>query len=251
MSLQDTLNLPPAELRAHIAKYWKAYPKSHYGTMGVLLRRVKQESLAQAWGYKKYSHYIVKELDIIPPSIANIWTGIVHKLEFFYGYSAEEIEGLEQKVPQQLMAVSLRYAQSREELEGIWKRADYKSIAWKGLDRQRFIEREARKAAWKNLFFNDQEALLMEGLASFLRARYGIVMAEGLRGNIVVALALVYKALIECWPREIEERLKRDLEKFNLPVEIADIKNAMWIGQRDGRGKSLESLAEELLRRKS
>lgn len=247
MNLKDALSLPSAELRVYIRQYWKDCPKGHYTTMGVLLSRVKQEKSAQAWSYPRYSRYLVMELDIIPPSIANIWTGIVHKLEHFYGFSVEEMEDLEKRVPQQLMAMSLRYAQSREDLEGIWKRANYKSIGWQVVGRQRFIEREARKVAWKNLFFNDQEAVLLEEITGFIRTRYGLGTSETRRDKIVVILALVYRALIESWPREVNERLRQDLGKFNLPVEIADIESAVF---KTPNNEKLGQLAEELVRKR-
>ena len=241
------LSLPPGELRAHILKYWKAHPQGHYATMGILLTRVKEEGLAQAWGYKKYSHYLVKELDIIPPSVANIWTGIVNKLIYFFNFSVSEIEGLEKKVPQQLMAVSLRYAETRKEIESIWQRANYKPIKWTGLDKQKFTEREVRKAAWNSLFFNDQEAILIENLTNFLRVRYKLPTGGEKRARVVVVLALVYKALIEQGEEGIESWLRRELKRFNLPEEIANIKSAQFRIPKDK--KAVDLFAKELVNR--
>ena len=218
--------------------------------MGMLLTRVKQEKLAQLWRYRNYSDYLVKELDIIPPAIANIWTGIINKLTNFFGYEITELEEIERKVPQQLMAVSLRYAQTQLELEEIWRRADYKSISWRGLSRQRFTEREARKVSWDSLFFNDQEGLLLESLTDFLRIRYKLPIRGDMRSKVVVVLALVYKAIIE-HGREGDRMipwLRKELEKFNLPIEIADLENAQWLVHRDESSlKSVERLAEDLV----
>ena len=248
MSLKENLNLPVDELRAYILKYWKAHPHGHYATMGVLLTRIKEEGLAQAWGYPKYSHYLIKELDIIPPVIANIWTGIANKLRYFFNFSIAEMEGLEQKIPQQLMAVSLRYAETREELESIWQRANYKSIGWTGLDKQKFTEREVRKAAWDNLFFNDQEAVLLENLANFLRIKYKLPTGGEKRSRVVMVLALVYKGLIERGEEDMESWLRRELKRFNLPPEIADIKAAVFKTPKNV--DEVEGLAEELVNRR-
>lgn len=248
LRLEESLNLQPTELRAYILSYWKALPHRHYTTMGILLSRVKEEGLAQTWGYQRYSHYLVKELDIFPPSIANIWTGIVNKLRQFFDFSIAEIEALEKKVPQQLMAVSLRYAKNRQELESIWQRANYKSIRWTGLDKQKFTEREVRKAAWDHLFFNDQEAVLLESLTNFLRIRYKLPTGGEKRSRVVMVLALVYKGLIERGEEGMESWLRRELERFNLPLEIADIKVAMFKTPRNI--ERVKQLAEEVVSRK-
>ena len=247
MDLKDTLNLSPIALREFISGYWKGHPPRHYATMGLLLTRVKEEKLAQSWGYPKYSHYLVKELDIIPPSIANIWTGIVHKLRNFFGYSVVEIGALEKKVPQQLMAVSLRYAETRKELEFICEKANYKSIGWRGLDKQKFTEREVKKAAWRDLFFNDQEAILLEGLTNFMRVRYHLPTGGEKRSRVVLVLALVYKGLIERGEENMETWLKRELKRFNLPENIADIKSAQFKVPKDKEG--VNRLVEALVKK--
>ena len=215
--------------------------------MGVLLTRVKEERLAQGWGYPKYSHYLVKELDIIPPSIANIWTGIVNKLVYFFNFSIVEMEELEKKVPQQLMAVSLRYAETKQELESIWQKVHYKPIRWTGLDKQKFTEREVRKAAWDRLFFNDQEAVLLESLANFLRIRYKLLTGGEKRSRVVLVLALVYKGLIERGEERMESWLSRELKRFNLPLEIADVRSAMFKTPKNA--DKVKQLAEELVNR--
>lgn len=244
---EDIQNLSPIELRTALLEYWKQHPSQHYATMGLLLSRVKEEKLAQAWGYPKYSHYLVKELDIIPPSIANIWTGIVSKLKLFFGFSIAEIAELEKKVPQQLMAVSLRYAETRKELESIWEKANYRSIGWRGLDKQKFTEREVKKAAWRDLFFNDQEAILLEGLTNFLRVRYHLSTGGEKRSRVVLVLALVYKGLIERGEEDLAPWLRRELKRFNLPEEIADIKSAQFKVPRDKEG--VDRLAEALVKK--
>jgi hypothetical protein len=218
------------QLRENIFKHWKNPTRGpyHYASMGLMLVTIKEEKLAQVWGYKNYSHYLVKELGIIPPSIANIWTGIVTKLRDFFDFSAEEILNLEKKVPQQLMAVSLRYAEDRKDLENIWRRANYKQVRWSGIDKQRFIEREARKTAWKDLFFNDQEAKLVEGIVDFFRVRYHLPPGGEKRSRVVLALALVYKGLIERGEEDMGKWLRKELKKFNLPEEIADIEKARF-----------------------
>ena len=218
------------QLREHILRYWKNPVRGpyHYASMGLMLVRIKEEKLAQVWGYEKYSHYLVKELGIIPPSIANIWTGIVTKLRDFFDFSAEEIINLEKKVPQQLMAVSLRYAENRKDLEDIWSRANYKQVRWSGIDKQIFIEREARKVAWKDLFFNDQEARLIESIVDFFRVRYHLPPGGGKRSRVVLALALVYKGLIEKGEEDMEKWLRKELKRFNLPEEIADVEKARF-----------------------
>lgn len=245
--MEEILNLPPIALRAFISEYWKGHPLSHYTTMGLLLSRVKEERLAQSWGYPKYSHYLVKELEIIPPSIANIWTGIVSKLKLFFNFSVAEIGELEKKVPQQLMAVSLRYAETREELESIWEKANYKPIGWRGLDKQKFTEREVRKAAWRDLFFNDQEATLLEGLTNFLRIRYHLPTGGEKRSRVVLVLALVYKGLIERGEEDLAPWLRRELKRFNLPEDIANIKSAQFKVPKNK--EAVDQLAEALTKK--
>ena len=63
-----------------------------------------------------------------------------------------------------------------------------------------------------------------------------------------MVLALVYKGLIERGEEDMESWLRRELKRFNLPPEIADIKAAVFKTPKNV--DEVEGLAEELVNRR-
>ena len=242
MTLTEILALPPDQLRREMYDLWKDRGNYRYLSYGAMLLRIKKERLWKTWGHKGYFVYVIKELELVAPHAANLWTGAARML-LELGFTLDDLEVLEKKIPSlRFMSLTLSMAQSKGHLFEIWESTKYKEVPKHVLLGQMPTK---GRALWPRAPFPVllAEISLIEDVIEFIRQKYG---AE--QGKAIVIMALVFRALVqEGGPDKAVKWLKPQLRKFNLPEEIADLDLRVVSDARFKRRERIRGIGAKLL----